>query len=126
MKTYPNKLNRFSAQLDDSDREAKDLVKLQSITLMKEGKIVRELQPGSATNGWTATHSFNKDDEAGTYEVHWNFVFNGERLEPQIDYISLHKDIKFKRDAVVEEEAKFSVDPTLPHELQFIQEYEHE
>ncbi len=125
MKTYPNKLNRFSAQLDDADLEAKDLVKLKSVTLMKEGEIVRELQPGTADKGWTATHSFNSDDPTGTYEVHWEFVFNGDRIEPQIDYISLHKEIKFKKNKTIEDTvANFSVDPTLPHELQFIQEYE--
>ena len=124
MKTYPNKLNKFIAELDDSDIEAKELVKLKSVTLMKEGEIVRELQPGSATNGWTATHSFTNEDAPGTYEIHWDFSFNGNKLDPQIDYITLQKEVKFKKDKLVEDKASFSEDPTLPHELQFVQEYE--
>ncbi len=126
MKTYPNKLCKFSASLDEADIEAKDLVKVKSVTLMKEGKIVRELQPGTADKGWTATHSFNKDDEAGTYEVHWDFIFNGDRIEPIIDYITLHKEIKFSKNSIVEELISdlLPIDPTLPHDLQFLTEYE--
>jgi hypothetical protein len=124
MKTYPNKLNTFTAQLDDSDSTAKDLVKVKSVTLMKEGEIVRQLQPGTADKGWIATHSFNKEDDSGTYEVHWDFTFNGEPLDPQIDYITLQKEVKFKKDKIVEDVPSYNSDPTLPHELQFLTEYE--
>jgi len=124
MKTYPNKLNTFTAELDDSDAGALDLIKVKSVSLMKEGKVVRTLQPGRYTSGWIATHSFNKDDEAGTYEVHWDFSFNGQELEPQIDYIILQKEVKFKKTIGITEPVEYNIDPTLPHDLQFLTEYE--
>jgi len=57
------------------------------------------------------THSLTVDDDVGHYTFNWNVSANGE---PQLDLLTL----KFNPPTIL------VTDPTLPHELQFLVEYE--
>ena len=57
------------------------------------------------------THSLTTDDDIGVFTINWNVSANGE---PQLDVLT----VKFHPPTVP------VTDPTLPHELQFLVEYE--
>ncbi len=116
MKTFPNKLIRFTSELDKADEDAMSLIKLKSVSLNHGGKIIKELSCNKEGMGWVAPYIFTKSSEAGDYQVQWNFTFNGESLAPQIDYITLqHKpDIHITH---YDEPTKELEDKTLPIEM---------
>ena len=96
---YPNQLHQLTAELDDP--KAAEMLKLRSLTLERNGIIVRTLQATKKGSVWVCPFSLNMRDPEGDYQVKWQFAYNGEDMDPMIDFVTLKSknSIKFKRDS---------------------------
>ena len=93
MKVYPNQIRQFYANLANEDKTAQDLLKLRSVTLRKHGQVYKQLNAKFGDGTWETNVIFDKKDEEGDYELHWDFTFDGDPVEPRVDYLTLHKKI---------------------------------
>lgn len=96
---YPNQLHQLTAELDDP--KAADMLKLRALTLERNGVIVRTLQATKQGSAWVCPLALTSRDKEGDYQIKWQFVFNGEDMDPLIDFVTLKskKSITFKRDS---------------------------
>jgi len=122
-KVFPGQIRSFYARLAAEDIDAVDQFKLKSVQLVKQGKPVKVLKAKFGDGTYTTSYIFDKKDEPGDYEVHWNFVFNGDRLEPQIDYITLQRkpNVEFgsqvTEEKVIREAPSLNEDDTIPQDV---------
>ena len=70
---YTNQLHQLTAELDDP--KAADMVKLRSLTLNKNGLIIRTLNAQRSGSAWVCPFAFTGNDIAGDYDIRWQFSF---------------------------------------------------
>ena len=120
-KIFHNQIRQMYAKLAMEDGSAEDLVKLKSVELHSQGKLYKVLNASFAGGSWTTPVLFTKKERPGDYEVHWNFSFNGEPLDPQIEYITLQNLPSIHTGAKIEVEdvagKDIEEDNTLPQEV---------
>jgi hypothetical protein len=122
IEAFPNELIKLEAKV--GDQRAASMLKLKSIELINSsGQLVKSLNASQKDGIWTTGYSFPVTSKLGTYEVKWNWSFNGQPVVKQ-EFINLHKDFTITTNSAVALNSEQPLDDTLPPDLQYLAEVE--
>lgn len=122
IEAFPNELIKLEAKV--GDKRAAAMLKLKSIELIdSRGQLVKSLNASQKDGVWTTGYSFPVNSQLGTYEIKWNWSFNGQPVVKQ-EFINLHKDFTISTNSAVALNSDRPIDDTLPPDLQYLTEAE--